>query len=86
MTTVDGNAIAGTLRAVFGAEMTTSVGTCGTCRASGPIAQLRVYRDAPGVVARCPHCESVLLVIVERRGMACVDLSGFAALEQPAQP
>lgn len=85
MTTLDGNSIAGTLRAVFGGEMTEAAGTCATCRASGPLAELRVYRDAPGVVARCRRCESLLLVIVERRGMACVDVSGFAMLEPPTQ-
>lgn len=86
MSTVDGNAIAGTLRSVFGREMTTAIGTCATCGASGPLARLRVYRDAPGIVARCRDCENVLLVIVERRGIACVDMFGFAAFDHPAQP
>ncbi|MEU4673512.1 DUF6510 family protein [Amycolatopsis sp. NPDC023774] len=85
MTTFDGNAIAGTLNAVFGGEMTTANGTCACCGATEPLAQLRVYRDAPGVVARCAHCDAILMVIVEKRGIACVDVSGFAALEEPAQ-
>ncbi|MFI5612134.1 DUF6510 family protein [Amycolatopsis sp. NPDC051903] len=84
MTTVDGNAIAGTLRTTFGAEMTAANGTCAHCGASGPLAELRVYAEAPGVVGRCRHCESILLVIVERHGVSCVDVSGFATLEQPA--
>ncbi|MGW4489542.1 DUF6510 family protein [Amycolatopsis sp. NPDC004368] len=85
MTTFDGNAIAGTLNAVFGGEMTAAAGTCAACGATEPLALLRVYRDAPGVVARCAHCDTVLLVIVEKRGVSCVDASGFAVLEQPAQ-
>lgn len=85
MTTLDGNSIAGTLRSVFGTEMTTAAGTCATCGAEGLVGALRVYRDAPGIVGRCPHCESILLVIVDRRGISCVDLSGFAALGRPAQ-
>ncbi|WP_326835497.1 DUF6510 family protein [Amycolatopsis rhabdoformis] len=85
MTTFDGNAIAGTLNAVFGGEMTAAAGTCAACGATEPLARLHVYRDAPGVVARCGHCEAILMVIVERRGISCVNVSGFAALEQPAQ-
>jgi hypothetical protein len=83
MSVLDGNAIAGKLRSVFGKEMTAAVGTCATCAASSPLGELRVYLDAPGVVGRCGNCESVLVVIVENRGIACVDVSGFAALDQP---
>lgn len=85
MTTLDGNSIAGTLRSVFGIEMTTAAGACATCGAEGTLGALRVYRDAPGIVGRCPHCEGILLVIVERQGISCVDLSGFATLSRPAQ-
>jgi hypothetical protein len=85
MTTLDGNSIAGTLRSAFGTEMTTAVGTCATCGAEGPVGEMRVYPDAPGIVGRCPGCESILLVIVERRGTSCVDVSGFAALGLPTQ-
>jgi hypothetical protein len=35
------------------------------------------------VVARCPQCDKLLMVIVDRRGMACVELAGFASLEEP---
>lgn len=84
MTTLDGNSIAGTLRAVFGGEMTRAAGTCATCGATRPLAELQVYLDAPGIVARCRDCEGLLLVIVDRRGIACIDASGFAALEPPA--
>ena len=83
MDRLDGNAIAGTLVAVFGREMTTAVGTCGGCGRVGPLAEVAVYLRTPGVVARCPHCDNLLMVIVDRRGMACVDLAGFASLEEP---
>ncbi|MFI5613306.1 DUF6510 family protein [Amycolatopsis sp. NPDC051903] len=83
MTMLDGNAIAGTLRTVFGEEMTAADGTCAHCGASGPLAEVHVYVDAPGIVARCSHCEGVLLVIVDKRGVSCVDVSGFAALSLP---
>jgi hypothetical protein len=82
MSRLDGNAIAGTLVDVFGEEMTTATGTCAHCGASGPLGELIVYLPAPGVVGRCGRCENVMLVIVEVRGIACVDLMGTAALER----
>jgi hypothetical protein len=83
MDRLDGNAIAGTLFDVFGREMTTAVGTCSGCGRVSSLAEVAVYLPAPGVVARCPQCDNLLIVIVDRRGMACVDLGGFAALEEP---
>ena len=51
MEPLDGNAIAGDLHELFGAELTTASGTCASCGAAGPIAQLSVYVSA-GTVAR----------------------------------
>jgi hypothetical protein len=81
--TLDGNAIAGLLRDVFGQELTTAVGTCMTCGASAEVARFVVYARAPGTVARCPGCGSVLMVFVTIREITCVDLRGLAALEPP---
>jgi Family of unknown function (DUF6510) len=83
MDRLDGNAIAGPLFEVFGREMTTTVGTCGGCGWAGPLAEVSVYLVAPGVVSRCPQCDKLLMVIVDRHGMACVDLAGFASLKEP---
>jgi hypothetical protein len=82
MASLDGNAIAGTLFEVFSREMTTDVGTCSYCGRVGPLAEMEVYLDAPGVVSRCQGCGNVLLVIVDRRGTMCVDLTGFSSLER----
>ena len=82
MMTLDGNALAGLLDAVFGEDMTTVLGTCGACGASGEVARLVVYTRAPGAVARCPACSSVLMVLVTVRAVTCVDLRGLAALER----
>jgi hypothetical protein len=81
MHALDGNAIAGLLFEVFGAEMTTATGTCAHCGASAQVAELVVYLEAPGTVVRCRSCESVLMVIVEARGTKCVDLRGAVALQ-----
>jgi Family of unknown function (DUF6510) len=83
MDRLDGNAIAGTMFEVFGREMTTAVGTCEGCGRVGPLAEVAVYLLTPGVVARCPQCDKLLMVIVDRRGMACVELAGFASLQEP---
>ncbi len=68
MQPLDGNAIAGALDQLFEAEMTTATGRCRSCRAESQIATLRVYMQAPGAVARCPSCGSVVFVLVEIRG------------------
>jgi ribosomal protein S27AE len=77
MEALDGNAIAGELFELFGDEMTTAIGTCAHCGATGVVAELRVYMRAPGAVARCPHCGGVTMVLVNVRGSARIDLAGI---------
>jgi hypothetical protein len=84
MQALDGNAMAGALHAAFGHEMTSACGTCATCGTTSLLAELRVYLRAPGVVARCPACGEVQLVLIEARGLVCVDLLGLAALSTGA--
>jgi hypothetical protein len=45
------------------------------------IAQARVYPHAPGMVARCPACDAVLLRLVRGPGRAWLDLRGFTYLQ-----
>jgi hypothetical protein len=82
MDALDGNAIGGLLLEVFGAEMTTATGTCGSCGTASLVAELAVYQRAPGTVARCRTCTAVLMVFVRAHGMTCVDLAGLADLSQ----
>jgi hypothetical protein len=77
---LDGNAIAGLLASVFGADMTMAVGTCGSCGAVSVVAELAVYLSELGAVVRCRSCESVLRVFVSVREVVCVDLMGLASL------
>lgn len=77
---VDGNAIGGLLLEVFGAEMTTAVGTCGSCGAVSQVAELAVYRPGLGTLVRCRACDAVLMAFVTIRGVTCVDLQGLASL------
>lgn len=81
MTELDGNAIAGTLVATFGTELTTAIGTCARCGSCSPVGEFAVYLRGPGAVARCRHCAGVSMVLVEVHGVACVDLGGLEALE-----
>jgi Family of unknown function (DUF6510) len=77
---LDGNAIGGLLIEVFGREMTTAVGTCASCGTVRPVAELAVYPRGPGTVVRCRHCDNLLMVFVQARGVTCVDLRGLASL------
>ena len=80
---LDGNAIAGDLMEVFGTELTIAVAVCGGCGSHDQLAAMHVYRDAPGIVGRCCHCDSVLLRIVRAPGRTHVDLAGIASLALP---
>jgi ribosomal protein S27AE len=79
---LDGNAIAGRLYDVFGAEMTTATSACAHCGATRPVAELHVYLRGPGTVVRCSSCGGVVMVLVEIRGVNCVDLRGLDQLDR----
>ena len=63
---VDGNALAGPLMLLFGREMTDARCCCAVCNEVHRVGALHVYDRAPGSVARCPSCDSVMLVATER--------------------
>ena len=77
---LDGNAIGGLLIEVFGTEMTTATGICGSCGAVSQVAELAVYRHALGTVVRCRECDAMLMTFVQIHGVTCVDLQGLASL------
>ena len=83
MEAVDGNAIAGPLLEYFGAEMTAAVGSCGHCGTTAQVAELRVYACAPGSVARCRACGSVVIVIVETPDALRVTFAQFTLQRTP---
>ncbi len=78
---LDGNVLGGELGELFTADITSAVGQCDSCGHSGPIAQTRVYIDAPGLIARCPTCGEVMLRLVRGPGRAWLDLRGITCLE-----
>jgi len=85
---VDGNAIAGPLAEVFGRDVTLAVATCAGCHESGVIARTMVYATAMGAVARCAHCELVLMVLGGRPGARMLfSMPGVSSLElMPDEP
>jgi hypothetical protein len=44
---------------------------------------VRVFDHAPGVIARCPACDQVLLRLVQGPGRAWLDLRGLTYLQFP---
>ncbi len=79
----DGNALAGPLREVFAVDVTAAVGTCASCGQAGPVANLRVYTRAPGMVGRCPRCDEVVLRYVRGPAAGWLDLRGAVSLRIP---
>jgi hypothetical protein len=79
----DGNAMAGALAEIFAVDLTTATGRCAGCGFTGPVAGLRVYQHAPGLVARCPGCEQVVMRLVRGPEQAWLDLQGTAVLRIP---
>jgi hypothetical protein len=68
---VDGNAIAGLLRELFGAELTVNC-----------LGAHRVYRGA-GTVVRCPVCGDIALRITSLPDRHVVQLTGSWSLDMP---
>jgi ribosomal protein S27E len=79
----DGTALAGPLGEFFRVEVTTAAGGCMACGRTQAMAEVRVFDHAPGVVARCPTCDQVLLRLVNGPGRAWLDLRGLAYLQLP---
>ena len=47
------------------------------------MAEARVFDHAPGLVARCPACDQVLLRLVRGPDRAWLDLRGLTYLQVP---
>jgi hypothetical protein len=77
---LDGNALAGPLGEVFAVDATSAACHCASCGRTGPVASLRVYARAPGLVGRCPGCEQVVLRFVRGPDAAWLDLRGTISL------
>jgi hypothetical protein len=83
---LDGNVLAGPLSELFAVDVTAVVSCCVSCGQTGPMAQLRVYAQAPGMVARCPGCQAVVLRVVSGPTSTWLDLRGTVSLRFSATP
>jgi hypothetical protein len=77
---VDGNAIAGALSELFAVDVSVATLECRGCGLGGVVAEVVVYLAAPGIVARCRECDSVLFRLVRAPDRAWLDLRGVAYL------
>ena len=80
---LDGNAVAGTLEAAFGVEMTAVEGRCAHCGTEHVVGAMRAYTRGPGIVLRCPSCDGVVLRVVVAAESTVLDLRGAAVLRVP---
>jgi len=78
---VDGNALAGHLADLFEFDSTMASVRCAGCGTVSMLATAMVYMDAMGAVARCGHCDGVLLTFVESEDRVWVGFAGVTAIE-----
>ncbi|MGN6408192.1 MAG: DUF6510 family protein [Curtobacterium sp.] len=76
MTLLDGNALAGVLIGYLGSEPTLATLRCSGCGTVGALARTRVHTSPMGSVARCPHCDDVLVTVVQAPGGPWVGIPG----------
>ena len=81
MTHLDGNAAAGDLRTIFAVDVTAATGQCASCGLTAAFGTAQLYNQAPGMVARCTGCDSVLLRLVTAPGRAWLDVRGLTYLQ-----
>ncbi|MEV8506261.1 DUF6510 family protein [Actinoplanes sp. NPDC051475] len=83
---LDGNAMGGDLGEIFAVDLTEAVATCAGCGQASVVATLRLWGPAPGLVARCPSCQDVILRLVRGPDRAWLDLRGAVSLCIPLPP
>ena len=89
---LDGNAAAGELSRIFVTDVTAAEGQCAHCGAIKRFAEVHLYMQGPGIVARCAVCENVLLrlakvgqrVFLDMRGMTYLRLDTSHSLKSSA--
>ena len=79
--TLDGNAAAGLLQAIFPFDMTLAQVTCAGCGATNAIGAAAVYMHGMGAVIRCPSCDTALIRVAQVRGHSLLDMRGVRVLQ-----
>ena len=81
--TLDANAAAGDLQAIFGLDMTPAAHRCAHCGHRGAMATLLAYTHGPGLVLRCSVCREVVVRVVVTPQGTRLDLRGAAFIGLP---
>ena len=79
--TLDGNAAAGILQAIFPFEMTLVQATCTGCGATNPIGATAAYMHGMGTVIRCLSCDMALIRVAQVKGRYLLDMRGVRVLQ-----
>ena len=82
-TSLDGNAAAGPLRALFAVDLTSARSTCGSCGQARPLAEQELYERAPAMVLRCRGCDEVLMRFADDGERMRLDMTGMRLLVVP---
>ena len=77
---LDGNVAAGELSRIFAMEVTAAEGCCANCGTIKRFAEAHLYMRGPGIVARCPACQHVLLRVVNSGQRVFLDVRGMKYL------
>jgi hypothetical protein len=80
---LDGNALAGVLEELLGAELTAAPRACHRCGGVHPVGAHRLHRGA-GLVLRCPQCGDVALRLALAGDRRILELRGTWTLDVPA--
>ena len=83
MKELDGNAMAGDLREIFAFDVTAARYTCAGCGHAEAIGALMLWGQEMGHVARCSHCDDVVLRMVHAPDRVFLDVRGALRLELP---
>jgi len=78
---LDGNAAAGAMARLFGTDITDAMGTCVHCHHRAAMAETRAYVDAPGMVLRCPGCDTVLMRWTVTPAATWLEMRGLQSIE-----
>ncbi len=77
---LDGNAAAGLLQEIFGAEMTTNRVRCAHCGKVTMLGAMLLFGGEMGSVLRCPWCQGVMMRLLERDDDFWLDMQGISYL------
>jgi uncharacterized protein DUF6510 len=79
--TLDSNAVAGMLQAIFPFDMTLVQATCTGCGTTNALGATAAYMHGMGTIVRCPFCDTVLIRVAQVKGRSFLDMRGVRVLQ-----